>query len=232
MSIPGTHCRAVQLTCTPAWPTVQSPTDLSNLHINPLSKKTPTAATYATNTRNQHATSISEQQQTHRKANRHQQSTVDSKNSQNHAAREHACHTPEGATRFLDDLRHYMSHHRTTTTKLLKQLKNNYSVLWPEMMSIEDQSVDHVDDLCRFGSMMASFLGDWMMWDDYNWSNLFVMLQSSWHRLNELFLSADICMIHAWGDAVSCQITFTTCLWEPVIHGIVCCWVTLNVHSH
>ena len=71
MSIPGTHCRAVWPMCTPAWPTVQSPTDLSNLHINPLSKKTSTAATYATNTRNQHATSISEQQQIHRKANRH-----------------------------------------------------------------------------------------------------------------------------------------------------------------
>jgi len=68
MSIPGTHCRAVRPTCTPAWPTVQSPTDLSNLHINPLSKKTSAAATYATNTRNQHATSISEQQQIHRKA--------------------------------------------------------------------------------------------------------------------------------------------------------------------
>ena len=38
MSIPGTHCRAVRQTCTPAWPTVQSPTDLSNLRINPLSK--------------------------------------------------------------------------------------------------------------------------------------------------------------------------------------------------
>ena len=101
MSIPGTHCLAVRPTCTPAWPTVQSPTDLSNLHINPLSKKTSTAATYATNTRNRHATSISEQQQIHRKANRHSQSTVDSKNSQNRAALEHACHTPEGAALLL-----------------------------------------------------------------------------------------------------------------------------------
>jgi len=50
------------------------------------------------NARNQHAASVSEQRQIHRRTSYRRKSTVDGKNSQYNAATEHACYMPEGAT--------------------------------------------------------------------------------------------------------------------------------------